>query len=125
MGKVFIIDDSELVRTTLRSALEKGGFQVVEAHNGVVGVQVAKETPDISLIISDYNMPEMDGITMIRLIRGIPQYASTPVFMLTTESSPQLKQMAKAVGVMGWIVKPFTGDMVTDLIRKILVKAAS
>ena len=73
---------------------------------------------DVALLITDYNMPEMDGISMVRKIRTLPKGAEVPVFMLTTESSPELKALGKEVGVKAWVTKPFSDDKLIMAVKK-------
>lgn len=120
MGKVLLIDDSEVLRMEVREMLESGGHEVTEASNGADGLSKANEIRDIEIIITDLNMPEMDGITMVKKIREIADYKETPVFMLTTESSKELKLLGKEAGVMLWMVKPVSEKKVLAAVDKIL-----
>lgn len=120
MAKILIVDDSETLRMELKGVLEGGGHTVVEGVDGADGLSKALANKDIQLIISDLNMPEVDGVTMCRNIREVPEFASTPIFMLTTESSPEMKAAGKSVGVMLWIIKPFAGDKVLGAITKVV-----
>lgn len=105
MAKILLIDDSSTVRAQLRGALEEHGFDIVEAENGAVGVQMA-EAHEIDLMVVDVNMPVLNGIGAVRRIRAMPQYKRTPIFMLTTETSPAVAAEAKTVGATAWMVKP-------------------
>ena len=126
MGKILIVDDSDILRLELRETLESAGHVVVEGVNGLDGREKAKISNDIDLLISDVNMPEMDGVTMCREVRALPQHAELPMFMLTTEASAELKSAGKEVGVMLWIVKPFNKEKVTSVVEKVLgMKKAS
>lgn len=122
MKKILIIDDSDTVRDQLKNVFSsKADIQVVEAENGLVGLNQLQTHPDIALIISDVNMPEMDGITMIKKITASGNHSGVPIIMLTTELSKELKDEAKANGVRAWIIKPFTPEkliMVTDQLLK-------
>jgi two-component system, chemotaxis family, chemotaxis protein CheY len=118
MKKIMIVDDSETVRTELKEVLVASNYEVIEAADGAQGLDLAQRTPGIDLIVSDLNMPEMDGIMMCSKIRQIPEYAQTPIFMLTTESSPELKAAAKSAGILAWIVKPFTAERVLGMLEK-------
>jgi two-component system chemotaxis response regulator CheY len=120
MAKILIVDDSDILRIELRETLESAGHQVVEGVNGVDGLEKATSLRDIDLLISDVNMPEMDGITMCRCIRALPHQASLPMFMLTTEASSDLKASGKEAGVMLWIVKPFNRVKVIEVVAKVL-----
>lgn len=121
MPKVMIVDDSETLRNSLAKLLIGAGVEAVEAGDGVQGIALwGVHGPDIGLIVTDYNMPEMDGITMIRKIRGLPKGAEVPVFMLTTESSPDLKASGKEVGVKAWVTKPFNDEKLIMAVKKML-----
>ncbi len=120
MAKILIVDDSDVLRLNLKEALAGGGHDVIDAENGAVGLAKASEDSSIQLVITDLNMPEMDGITMCRNIRGLAGREKLPIFMLTTESSADLKTQGKEVGVMLWIVKPFQADKVLGAIAKVL-----
>ena len=104
MAKILIADDSETLRLELKEVLERGGHNVVEACDGADGLKKAEESHGVQLIISDYNMPGLDGITMIAKIKQIDRYKLVPVGMLTTESSKELKQSGKEAGVVVWVV---------------------
>ena len=122
MSKILIVDDSDTLRTQLHDLLVEAGHQVVQGRDGADGLAVAQSTQGIELLISDYNMPEMDGVTMCSKIRLIDAYKSLPMFMLTTESSTELKAQGKQVGVMAWVVKPFNPEKLLLVINKVLVK---
>ncbi len=125
MAKILIVDDSEVIRLDLKETLEGAGHQVVEGDNGNTGLESAKSNPDVDLVITDLNMPEMDGLTMCKELKKLDAYASTPIFVLTTESSPELKAEGKQNGVVLWIVKPFKPEKVTMAIDKILSRGAA
>ena len=120
MAKILIVDDSDILRIELRETLEAGGHSVIEGVNGVDGLDKARSNSDIDLLISDVNMPEMDGITMCKAVRALPQHAGLPMFMLTTEASSELKAAGKEAGVMLWIVKPFNRTKITEVVAKVL-----
>ena len=126
MAKILIVDDSEMFRDELRNALTSGGHTVVEGCDGLDGLNQAKENDGVDIIISDFNMPEMNGIQMVTMVKEIDAYKSTPVFILTTETSPELKQHATKAGGMAWIIKPFVADKLLAGINKVLgMKKAS
>lgn len=125
MAKILVVDDSDILRMDLKSALEGGGHEVVEAEDGKKGLEKAQNESGIQLIITDLNMPEMDGISMVKNIREIAEHAKTPCFMLTTESSRELRDSGKEAGIMLWIVKPFKGEKVLAAISKVLAKMAA
>ncbi len=119
MAKILVVDDSSTVRDEVAGFLRKNGFEVDTAVDGKDGLAKLKANPGIKLVVSDVNMPNMDGLTMVEKIRGELGNAAVNVIMLTTESSPAMKDRGKAAGVKGWIVKPFKGDAVIEAFRKL------
>jgi len=121
MGKkVLIVDDSSSVRTVARMALREKGYDVVEAANG----QEALTKLDVErchLVISDVNMPVMDGITLLKEIKKHPNYKFTPVIMLTTEAGEDKKQEGRAAGAKAWITKPFQPQILVDAVSKLIL----
>lgn len=115
---VLVVDDSATVRQQVTVALTQAGFQVVEASDGSQGLNRAKQG-GIDCVISDVNMPIMNGIEMVTLIKQDPILSSTPVVMLTTEGSKELIAKAKQAGASGWIVKPFKAEMLVAAVRKL------
>jgi two-component system chemotaxis response regulator CheY len=122
LKKILVIDDSDTIRDQLKNVFSgKPDIQVIEAENGLVGLNQLQAHPDIALIISDVNMPEMDGLTMVKRIAAAGTHVGIPIIMLTTEVSKELKDEAKLNGVRGWIIKPFTPDkllLVTEQLLK-------
>ena len=118
--KLLIVDDSTMLRDMLSYALNEGGYtDVTESVDGVDGLSKVKAT-QYDLIISDVNMPNMDGLTMVGEIRKLPQYAKTPILVLTTERSDEMKTKGKAAGATGWIVKPFVPDQLLKAVNIVL-----
>lgn len=124
MAKILIVDDSTTLRDQLKECISNAGHTVLEGHDGKNGLEIAEAETDIALIISDYNMPVLDGIGMITRIKEIDRYAKTPIFMLTTESTKELMKEGKKAGVMAWIVKPFDEEEIIEVINHVLKKAA-
>lgn len=120
MAKILVVDDSETLRIQLKQALEEAGFEVIEGIHGLAGLDALKNHPDIALIITDVNMPEMDGITMCEKINAHPDWQKIPRFVLTTETGPTMKAQGKAAGVMAWITKPFQSAKVVAAVQKVL-----
>ncbi len=121
MGKtVLVVDDSPTMRQMVAYTLSNAGFQVVEAGNGkeAVGKITAGSRPD--LVVTDLNMPEMDGIALIKELRKMPALKFTPILMLTTESTDDKKKDGQAAGATGWIVKPFNPEQMLKTILKVL-----
>jgi two-component system chemotaxis response regulator CheY len=120
MAKILIVDDSETLRIQLREALEGAGHKVIEGVDGADGLRQAIENKDINMIITDFNMPQMDGVTMASKVREIPELAKVPMLMLTTEATPDIKAAGKAAGILAWIVKPLVPAKVLPAIEKVL-----
>ena len=118
--KILIVDDSDTVRDQVKKALATAGYDVVEAQDGTDGLQKVSENSDIKLIICDVNMPKMDGLTMCAKLREISGFASTPVFMLTTEANDEMKEKGKKAGVKAWMIKPFNAEKMIAGIKKVL-----
>ena len=117
--KVLIVDDSVMVRQMVSFTLKEAGFEVVEAENGQDALdRLSSHTVD--LIVTDLNMPIMDGISFIGNARSLPSSKFIPILMLTTESQPEMKQKGKAAGATGWIVKPFDPPKLLGVIAKVL-----
>lgn len=117
--KILIVDDSLMVRQMVSFTLKEAGFEVVEAQNGQDALnQLSTQTVD--LIVTDLNMPVMDGISFIGNARNLAQTKYVPILMLTTESQPEMKQKGKAAGATGWIVKPFDPPKLLSVISKVL-----
>lgn len=114
-----IVDDSVAMRQMVTFSLERSGFEVVQAGNGADGLRCL-ETKKVDLIVTDLNMPVMNGIEFIRRLRGRSGSKYTPVLMLTTESDPAKKQEGRAAGATGWIVKPFSPEKLAQVISKVL-----
>jgi len=109
MKRILAVDDSASMRQMVGFTLKKAGFDVTEAKDGSEALNIAKQQ-SFDAVISDVNMPVMDGITLIRELRSLPNYKFTPLLMLTTESGLDKKSEGKAAGATGWIVKPFNPE---------------
>jgi two-component system chemotaxis response regulator CheY len=117
--KILIVDDSATVRQQVRVALSSAGFEIVEAGDGVEGLQVIAERDDLAAVVCDVNMPRMGGLEMLELMKARGKLPALPVLMLTTEGQPALVQKAKALGAKGWMVKPFKLEFLVATIRKL------
>lgn len=117
--KVLAVDDSATIRTSISFVLKQEGYDVVEAVDGVDGLAKAK-ADKFNLVITDINMPNMDGIEMIKQLRGTEGYKFTPIIALTTENQDSKMQEGKAAGATGWIVKPFTSEKLLAIVKKII-----
>nr|WP_073211617.1 response regulator [Acidocella aminolytica] len=121
MASILTVDDSPSVRWTIKMALTGEGYDVTEAYDGEDGLRQAGSRR-FDLIITDLNMPVMNGLTMIRELRKLPVHAGVPILFLTTESDGGLKAEAKAAGATGWMTKPFDPDNLIKLVKKILAR---
>ena len=119
MAQILVVDDSSTVRGEVSEFLKKNGLDVATAIDGRDGLTKLKSDPGIKLVVSDVNMPNMDGLTMAEKIRGELKNASVNIIMLTTENSPIMKERGKAAGIKGWIVKPFNGAAVLATFKKL------
>ena len=119
MARILAVDDSASMRQMVSFTLKGAGHEVVEAVDGVDALAKA-QGQKFELVISDVNMPNMDGITLIAELRKIPDFKFIPMLMLTTESTGEKKQQGKAAGATGWIVKPFNPDQLLATITKVL-----
>jgi two-component system chemotaxis response regulator CheY len=116
---VLAIDDSPSIRQMVSFTLKSSGYDVVEAVDGMDGLEKAKSR-SVSLVLTDQNMPRMDGLTLIRSLRGMAQYKAVPILMLTTEASDAMKQQGRAAGATGWLVKPFDPQKLVEVVRKVI-----
>lgn len=114
---VLIVDDSASMRQLVSFALKDAGYEVIEASNGKDAISKLGSAK-VEMVITDLNMPEMDGISFIKRMRSTPGCKFTPVLMLTTESQESKKQEGKQAGASGWLVKPFTPEQLVETVRK-------
>ncbi|MEW6662894.1 MAG: response regulator [Bacillota bacterium] len=121
MPSILVVDDSNTVRLTLQAVLTQAGYTVEEARDGEEAIQKIKALPKFNAVITDLNMPRMDGISLIKEVRGLPAYRFTPILMLTTEGAVAKKEEGKKAGATGWIVKPFTPDQLLAVLKKVQV----
>jgi two-component system chemotaxis response regulator CheY len=117
---VLTVDDSRTMREMLRLALADAGFRVVQAEDGIHGLEVLQaEAERPQVIVTDINMPRMDGFGFIEELRGDQRYRGIPILVLTTESDAEKKNRARMAGATGWIVKPFNPVKLVDAIRRV------
>jgi two-component system chemotaxis response regulator CheY len=116
---ILAVDDSPSIRQLVSFTLKGAGYEVVEAVDGQDGLDKAKSRA-INLILTDQNMPRMDGLTLIKNLRALPQYKTTPILILTTESSDAMKAQGRAAGATGWLVKPFDPQKLLEVIKKVI-----
>lgn len=117
--RVLTVDDSKTMLQMLQFALKQGGFEVIQGENGQEGLDLLEANSNIDVIITDINMPVMDGITFIKELRKQPKNKAIPVLILTTESSQSKKEEGRSAGATGWIVKPFDPGKLLEVIRKV------
>jgi len=118
-ARILVVDDSASMRQMVAFALTSGGFDVTEAEDGQVALDKAKGDK-FACVVTDVNMPNMDGITLIRHLRQLADYRFVPMLMLTTESGTDKKAEGKAAGATGWLVKPFNPDQLVATVKKVL-----
>jgi two-component system chemotaxis response regulator CheY len=116
---ILCVDDSASIRQMVKLTLAGAGYQVVQAVDGAEGLAKAQETV-VNLVVTDLNMPVMDGLGLIRELRKLTSYRGVPIIFLTTESDAGLKQQAKAAGATGWITKPFQQEQLVSVVRKVI-----
>jgi len=121
MTAILTVDDSASIRQAIKIALSGEGYTVSEAANGAEGLDKGA-AGGFDLIVTDLNMPVMDGLSMIRELRKRPAGAGVPILFLTTESDADIKAQAKAAGATGWLTKPFDPEQLLRVVRKVLAK---
>lgn len=116
---VLTVDDSASIRQMVSFTLKSAGYDVVEAVDGMDGLDKAK-SKSFNLVLTDQNMPKMDGLSLIKSLRGMPTYRVVPILMLTTESSDAMKQQGRSAGATGWLVKPFDPQKLLEVVKKVI-----
>jgi two-component system chemotaxis response regulator CheY len=119
MASILAVDDSASMRQMVTFTLKGAGYDVTEAADGVEALNIAKANK-FNLVLTDVNMPNMDGITLTKELRALPDYKFIPILTLTTEASSDKKMAGKSAGATGWIVKPFNPDQLLATIKKVL-----
>jgi two-component system chemotaxis response regulator CheY len=119
MARILAVDDSPSMRQMVNIALTSAGYEVEQACDGVEALELAQRSR-FDLVLTDVNMPNMDGITLVRQLRGTPNYKFVPLLVLTTEATQERKQQGKAAGATGWLVKPFNPERLLATIAKVL-----
>ena len=117
--KILTVDDSASIRQMVGFTLKSAGYEVTEANDGQVGLTQA-QAGRFDLVLTDQNMPVMDGLTLVRSLRQLPAYATTPILMLTTESSEKMKSIGRAAGATGWLVKPFDPQKLLEVVKRLI-----
>jgi len=119
MAKILAVDDARVIRDLVSAVLIENGHTVTTADDGVEGLKASREQ-QFDMILSDINMPNMTGISMVSKVRRLPGYEHTPIIMLTTESSDFKKDKAKKMGATGWLQKPFDPDRLMKAVNKLV-----
>lgn len=119
MKKVLVVDDSETVRKQLGDALSRAGLAVVEACDGLDGLERVAENQDLAVLILDVNMPRMNGLDMLDKLKEDPKTAGLPVLILTTEAQSSMVARAKQAGAKAWLIKPVRMDLLVDVVQKL------
>ncbi|HKL41117.1 MAG TPA: response regulator [Clostridia bacterium] len=120
--RVLILDDSRTIRTSVKYTLQKSGYEILLAENGVEGLEVLKENNSRKdrpqMIITDINMPKMNGIEFIKEVKKNREFKFIPILVLTTESQAEMKNKGKEAGAAGWLVKPFSPEQLTGVVKR-------
>ena len=116
---ILAVDDSPSMRRMVVHVLEAGGYAVIEAADGEEALRMARMHP-VDAVLTDQNMPVMDGIALVKRLRALDGYERTPIMLLTTESSSEMKQKGRAAGATGWMVKPFDPERLLEMFARIL-----
>lgn len=120
MAKTILsVDDSSSIRQMVAFTLKGAGYEVIEAVDGQEALEKAK-AKTVDMVLTDQNMPRMDGLTLIKNLRSMPSYKSVPILMLTTESGDAMKAQGKAAGATGWLVKPFDPTKLLEVTKKVI-----
>lgn len=119
MHSILAVDDSASMRQMVSFTLKSAGYHVTEAVDGMDAWDKAAKRP-FDLVLTDQNMPQLDGIGLTKKLRGHPSFKATPILILTTESSDEMKQAGRAAGATGWLVKPFDPAKLIEVIRKVI-----
>ena len=119
MHSILAVDDSASMRQMVSFTLKSAGYNVTEAVDGQDALDKTGSR-DFDLVLTDQNMPRLDGIGLTKKLRGNPKFTSTPILILSTESSDQMKQMGRSAGATGWLVKPFDPAKLLEVIKKVI-----
>ena len=117
---VLAVDDSNTMRQMVAHVLRLGGYEVIEAADAEAALAAAK-TQKVDAVLTDHNLPGMDGLALVRALRALPQHVSTPIVVLTTERSEELRNAGREAGANGWMVKPFDPERLIELFGRVLL----
>lgn len=118
---ILIVDDSSSLRAVVKIALQRAGYDVVEASDGADALAKIGQLPKVHLIVSDVNMPNMDGVSFVKAVKMHPRHKFAPVIMLTTEDQAAKMEQGRAAGAKAWLVKPFNPPQLLDAISKLIL----
>lgn len=116
---ILAVDDSLSIRQMVTFTLKSAGYDVLDAVDGIDALEKAK-TKTVDLVLTDQNMPRMDGLALVKSLRAQPQHSATPILILTTESTSEMKAQGRAAGATGWLIKPFDPQKLVEVVRKVL-----
>jgi len=119
VATIMTVDDTASMRQMISFTLGSVGYEVIQAVDGAEALKLAQDRK-VDLVIADVNMPNMDGITLVKSLRALDTYKFTPILMLTTESQTGKRDQGKSAGATGWIVKPFNPEQLVNVVRKVL-----
>lgn len=119
MAKILSVDDARVIREMVKAVLTAEGHEVTTANDGVEALEEARKTR-FDLVLTDINMPNMTGISLVSKLRNMPAYKYTPIVMITTENSDYKKSKSKSVGATGWLQKPFNPERLIQATKKLL-----
>lgn len=124
MANILVVDDAKTSRDEVKITLSELNHNIIEAKDGLEGLKIVESNSNLDLIITDYNMPGLDGIAMLANIKNIANRSHIKSIMLTTETSPELKAKGKELGVIAWVIKPFSRQAFAQAVTKILEMVA-
>jgi two-component system chemotaxis response regulator CheY len=116
---ILVVDDTRSMRAMVAAVLQGAGYEVAEAGDGVEALELARNRV-FDLVVTDHNMPRMDGVTLVRELRALPHYDPVALIVLSTEASPELKLRGREAGATGWMVKPFEPQRMLDIVSKFI-----
>ena len=117
--KILIVDDSPTIRQMVEVTLKSANYEVTAAEDGQIALDICMHTL-FDFVLTDQNMPRMDGLTLIKSLRAMPTYAAVPIVVLTTEANDTMKSQGRAAGATGWMVKPFDPQKLLEVLSKVL-----
>ena len=116
---ILVVDDTRSMRAMVAAVLEGAGYEVAQAGDGLEALELARNR-EFDLVVTDHNMPRMDGVTLVRELRGLSNYDPVALIVLSTEAGPELKQKGREAGATGWMAKPFDPQRMLDIVGKFI-----